>query len=317
VFELASPRQRHLIHQFPAYRFFAIIGLIALLIIGSPKQASSQFALSDEKVNKDVTDIFLSIYNFEFDSAYYKIQHADIENGYESWYFFAASNIELWRMFAGELKSKAEKSYKMNLQRLLNNCDSLDNEKEQRFLRIMHYTYRTRLSMTNKDYIAAFKAISKYYDLLEPTFEVDGYPPYALIDGLYYYLYDYARDKYFLLRPFLAFYKNGDADKGLKYLKKAAKCPHQVISTEASYFLMKIYFDLEENPVKALPYATKLYNEFPGNFIFNFYYHRIRDDLERDYQTDLDAARKRVLKHAQLNEIQNTYFELLIKYRYP
>lgn len=317
MFEVASSLQWHLINRFPNFRLVAIISLLSLCTVLLPKQASAQFALSDQEVNADVTNIFLDIYNFEFDSAYYKIEQAKIEKGYASWYFFAASNVELWRMFAGELTSKAEKPYKTNLHKLLKSCDSLKDEKEQRFLRIMHYTYRTRLSMTNKDYISAFKAISKYYDLLEPTFEVDDYPPYALIDGLYFYLYDYARDKYFLLRPFLAFYKKGDADRGLKYLKKAAKCPHQVISTEASYFLMKIYFDLEENPVKALPYATKLYNEFPGNFIFNFYYHRIRDDLEGDYQPDLDGARKRVLDHAQLNEIQNTYFEFLIKYRYP
>ncbi|MFO8053580.1 MAG: hypothetical protein R6U19_00260 [Bacteroidales bacterium] len=277
----------------------------------------AQEVLHNEQTDKEITRAFHEIYNFRFDSAQQIINHAETNPENSAWYYFASSNINLWKIFGGSLKSKQEPLFNKNLEYLLENCEALHNDKEKQFLLIMYYTYKTRLSMSRKEYIEAFKAIRQYYSLLDPVFKNQDYPPYRLINGLYLYLFDHARENYMLFRPFLLFYKQGDAQKGLEHLEKASENPHMIISTEACYFLMKIYYDMEEDPCQALPYARKLYSKYPGNFIFNYYYHKIKSELHPFYYIDINMEKNRVLKHSCLSTVQQNYFEFLLRFRYP
>ncbi len=292
--------------------------IVVFLFVPVTTNASKEsFSLRDEQTDENLRQIFSSIYNFRFDEAERLLMEAKKTPQSESWYYFASSNLDLWKIFAGDKDNELACSFKQNLSRLLTASDSLKSKHEQRFLRIMHYSYKTRLSMTNKEYVAAFKAISKYYDLLEPTFEQNGYMPFKLINGLYFYLIDYAGENYFLLRPFLRFYKSGDVTTGLNYLEASASCTNEILSTEATYFLMKIYFDLEDNPEKALPYAARLYKKYPGNFIFNLYYHKIKSKIRPKYIAETEKEKQRVMRVAQLNQAQKLYFNILLEIRYP
>ena len=288
-----------------------------LLLLGMPLLSVPQFSIKNNKVNKEVTTAFEALYDFQFETAHDLISR-NIENGNaNAWHYFTISNIQLWEIFAGASGDNIKKNYRENLNQQFQFCDELSHEKEERFLRIMYYAYLSRLTMQESEYLTAFRTISNYYDLVKPTFEDTSYAPYMLIDGLYYYLFDYARKEYVLLRPFLEFYEEGDAGRGLRYLKKAANSSNKIIRTEACYFLIKIWFDLEDKPKKAFPYARRLHHTYPGNFIFDLYYRKIKKSLDPDYSPDLEKIKERVLTNSELNTQQKTYFQYLLKHRYP
>lgn len=282
-----------------------------------PIQASAQFSLEDKKLDRKIQRSFHYLYNFQFASAQDNLTGREDSLDVGSWEYFALSNINLWQIFAGAKDEEIQSKYRANLDSQLKHCDELSNKKETRFLKIMHYAYLTRLTLSEKEYFSAFKAVSKYYDLLKPTFSDTTYAPYLLIDGLYFYLFSYAHKNYVLLRPFLSFYKKGDAQKGIHYLKKAANASNEIIRTEASYFLMKIWYEMEKKPLKALPYARHLKSEYPGNFIFDYYYQQIQASVKPDYETDIKKVEDRVVSHAELSQSQEYYFKYLLKYQYP
>ncbi|MCF8331074.1 MAG: hypothetical protein K9H84_01335 [Bacteroidales bacterium] len=297
------------------YKLFVV--LIIVWLSGLPLCAVAQFSIHNQQVDKNVKSAFSAMYNFQFKKAN-RLVRSSIENDTNNaWYYFTVSNIQLWEIFAGSTDDEFRNDYRENLNQHLHYCDNLLDEKEARFLRIMHYAYMTRLTMDEEEYFAAFKAIRNYYHLLEPTFNDTTYAPYLLIDGLYFYLFGYAYDEYILLRPFLKFYKKGNSKAGLRYLDKAANSPDKIIRTEASYFLMKIWFELEKNPQKAFLYAQLLYHSYPGNFIFNFYYHKIKKAINPNYSPDLKEIRMRVIENSQLNKKQKMHFENLLKNQYP
>jgi hypothetical protein len=101
------------------------------------------------------------------------------------------------------------------------------------------------------------------------------YPDFNLTSGLYNYLSDYGTRKY----PFLVFYSlmypRGNMLKGLEQLKVATQNDDEVIRTEAHYFLMKIYIELEKNYEEALYHASYLTEKHPGNLIFLYHYYQL------------------------------------------
>ncbi|MFW6019158.1 MAG: hypothetical protein ACOCPM_01130 [Bacteroidales bacterium] len=292
---------------------------IFLFILGIliPLQGNAQFSLEDKSLDRKIRRSFHHLYNFQFSSAQKVLNGAADSLEADSWEYFALSNIHLWQIFAGAKDEEIQKKYRFYLDLQLQHSDKISNEKEARFLKIMHYTYLTRLTLNEKEYFSAFKAVSKYYSLLKPTFSDTTYAPYLLIDGLYYYLFSYAHKNYVLLRPFLSVYKQGDARKGIRYLKKAASSSNEIIRTEARYFLMKIYYEMESKPQKALPYARHLKSEYPGNFIFDFYYHQIQASLKQNYVADIKKVKDRIISKAELNKSHKHYFKTLLQEKYP
>lgn len=290
---------------------------IIISILVTPFTSVAQFSIENRKVDKDVKSAFSALYNFKFEKAHEFMSNTIEDENNNAWYYFTVSNIQLWEIFASFSNEELKNEYRENLDHHFHYCNQLSNNKEARFLRIMYYTYLTRLTMNEGEYFAAFRAIRNYYHLLEPTFNDTVFAPYLLVDGLYFYLYSYAYDEYTLLRPFLKFYKKGNAHKGLRYLNKASNSPNKIIRTEARYFLMKIWFDLENNPQKAFTYAQLLYHSYPGNFIFNMYYHKISKSLDPYYSLDLEKIRDRILSNAQLDDDQKMYFEYLLRFHYP
>ncbi len=292
-------------------------GLLILAGVLAPCLLISQPLLNNSRTDQNIQSAFYEIYNLRFDSAQQVIQRASSDRDNLAWYYFAASNMELWRIFSGALKSRQKPVFYDNLDNLARFTPRLEDGREQRFLQVMYYTYKARMALTNKDYITTFSSLRNYYSLLGPVFDDDEYPPNMLICGLYLYLADYAHKHHVLFRPFLSVYRRGDKDRGLEYLERAAKSHNELISTEAKYFLVVIYQDLEKMPRRALPFARELYEKYPGNFIFGYYYHCIMAEINDEYTVNVCEVRRRVLNNASLSEFQKIYFNAFLKYRYP
>lgn len=301
-----------------AERICALLTITVLLAgVFVVSTVTAQPLLNNERTDQNIQRAFHEIYNFRFDSAQVVIQRASSDHDNLAWYYFAASNMELWRIFSGALKSRQKPIFYENLDNLARFTSHLDDLREQRFLRVMYYTYKARMALTNKDYISTFSSLRNYYGLLGPIFDDDGYPPNMLVCGLYLYLADYAYRHHVLFRPLLSVYRRGNKEAGLDYLKKAANSCNELIATEAKYYLVVIYQDLEKEPKKALPFAKQLYNKYPGNFIFGYYYHKIMSEISDDHIVNAREVRQRVLNNASLSDFQRIYFDAFLKFRYP
>ncbi len=90
--------------------------------------------------------------------------------------------------------------------------------------------------------------------------------------GLYNYMVEAASERYPLFRLYRLFYPRGDKKLGISQLERAAHSGEQVWATEARYFLMRIWLDMEEEPDRALVYARQLSAAYPENLIYQYYH---------------------------------------------
>jgi hypothetical protein len=87
--------------------------------------------------------------------------------------------------------------------------------------------------------------------------------------GLYLYFLDFFKNKNGLSRSLFFNFPEGDKRKGLEILKRCSSSSNEIISTEADYFLMKLYSTAEKDYETALIYSNNLTQKYPGNFIFS------------------------------------------------
>ncbi len=92
--------------------------------------------------------------------------------------------------------------------------------------------------------------------------------------GLYNYMVEAAGERYPLLRLYRLLYPRGDKELGIRQLEYAAGLEHPVWSTEARYFLLRIWLDMEADARRALPHAEWLVARYPGNLIFHYYHYQ-------------------------------------------
>lgn len=159
---------------------------------------------------------------------------------------------------------------------------------EKLFKQTLLHAYHARFALIQGHYINGVGELNKCIDLIETGFEhEEEHEAFLLTSGLYHYFVAYAYDEYPLLRPYLFFLPDGDRAKGLAYLKRCAESSDLYLQTEARYFLMRIYIDLEAEHHLAKYYCDQLLKRFPSNLLFQEY------DLKLAYATqDLVAAKR-------------------------
>ena len=131
-----------------------------------------------------------------------------------------------------------------------------------------------------------------------------------LTSGLYHYMAEAAVSRYPFLRIYQLLFPAGDKKLGLSQLKKAADLDHPVWQTEATYFLMRIFLEMENDPEQALHYAETLTGRFPENLIYQYYQMLALKEAGKE-QDALD--RRQVFSNAAmmnegLSDIQRKYF---------
>lgn len=100
----------------------------------------------------------------------------------------------------------------------------------------------------------------------------DEHPGLFLTMGLYNYMVEAASERYPLFSLYRLFYPRGDKKLGISQLERAARSGDQVWATEARYFLMRIWLDMEGEPGRALAYAGQLSAVYPENLIYGYYH---------------------------------------------
>jgi len=131
--------------------------------------------------------------------------------------------------------------------------------------------FQGRLKFHRNDYLAAANAGRKALPLVEVAFTLDpGNFDILLGTGIYNYYAEVIPNEYPFVKPLLLFIPSGDKNRGISQIAAAAE-KGKYAGTEASYFLMQIYFYYERDYAKVLELALRLTRRYPQNMIFHRY----------------------------------------------
>lgn len=185
-----------------------------------------------------------------------------------------------WQLISGseteENYAKMEASLEAALNKLppAKKAESYTNE--QLYNVILIYAYKSRIKMFQGKYIKGIQSMNSCVDFIKMSFGKENEDDFfKLTSGLYNYFVAHGYESSFWARAYLIFLPDGDKQKGLEFLKSAAKSKDFIVRTEAQYFLMKIYAEAENQPKVALGYTEQLVNAYPDNLLYRYYLHKL------------------------------------------
>lgn len=119
----------------------------------------------------------------------------------------------------------------------------------------------------DQDYMMnAVGQANKAYGMLREGFDlVDTHPEFLIATGLYNYFIEKYPEKHPIYKPFLWFFRSGDAEKGISQLEYAAE--NAILTdVEAHVYLSYIYLRYEYKPKQAQEHLALLCKKYPENF---------------------------------------------------
>ena len=293
-----------------------LLRLYCLFVMVTPLMAAD---LSGPNNERSLQRVVGSLYHFKFSEADSIIR--ELEKNHPDDYIpaMARANYNWWYMISQPADAGIRSEYTRNLEHaehLLSAAYSNFPGDEELFLLIHVYAYRLRLELMLGENLSAYRNLHQAMKHIGASLgREDHYPAFLLTAGLYNYMTAHIRLNYPLFRIYLLMHPRGSMPLGLKQLQMAADQDDEVLHTEARYFLMRIYLDLEDRPEKALDYASLLTDRYPANLIYLYYHHHIASVLsmtdlvsvlEKKYFEALDGNR-------QLNSEQRAYFKTLLQ----
>lgn len=293
-----------------------LLHLLSLLLIITGLPAGTCLA-TDSK--SQVQLALHKLYQFRFLDADSIISELETKHASDYIPAMARASYHWWSMISQEQNAEIRADYISNLlhaEQLINASSPNHLRDEQLFFLIHVHAYQLRLELMQGDYFRAYRNLNKSIRHIGASLgREEEYPAFLLTSGLYNYMTEYIRINHPLFRFYLLLHPRGSMPLGLKHLQMAADQDDEVLHTEARYFLMRIYLDLEDRPEKAMDYASWLTEMYPENLIYLYYHHHIASVLsmpdlvsvlEKKYFKALDYNR-------QLNTEQRAYFKNLLQ----
>jgi hypothetical protein len=220
--------------------------------------------------NAMINCFFRNLYNFSFreaDSMVVVMKGSGMGNSTLS---NIKANLAWWKLLSGEA-----------IERNLKTCDSLLHEsislsskvKKQDINSLLNIIYSYSLKARLENYKGnKLKSLLYFYKSITFINECSEAPgkdeKLDLVFGLYYYFMDYIENEYFLINAMFFSYPKGDKKRGLMYLHKCSLSDNEMIRTEASYFLLKIYAYTEKDYLTAYQNSLALTQQHPDNLIY-------------------------------------------------
>lgn len=235
------------------------------------------------------------IYNFEFDAARALTYDLGIDETHKVLPFAYSF---YWEYLSGnepEFNLKQCNNYIQNKQ-LPASDDSLQN-----VYRVSVDLLQLRVYISNSNYLAPlllFDDIKHFFNNYEPV-PNDNFN--MLYWGLYNYYITFAREQTFAARYLLNGWPESSKQSGIIMLENIKNSPSVFVRTEARYYLMRIYFEGEKDLDKALHIAQKLVSDYPGNYIYKWFYLRILKSGDNTEQMNK-------LRHIFINELLHSGF---------
>lgn len=294
------------------------IRLVLILILIS-NQTTASSAASDITFKKDIYNGFEAIYNFQFQRADSIVRKVKIDNKDNAGGYLLAANYYWWLIISGENTETNRKLYQENLALALSKVGLAKTKQftnEDLYCIISVYAYRSRLEAMNKNYIKALSNVNNCISTMKKTFGKESeFEPFNLTTGIYNFSIQQVRSKHPYLFPYTVFLPAGDKKRGIEMLNKIAFSNDNLLSTEANYFLMKIYLEEDVNYKESLKYGWKLVADYKPNLLYRYYYFK---SLLLSGKMELALEQIRILTseskaNQELSKEQKLHFLNLVK----
>ncbi len=215
-----------------------------------------------------------------------------VSSGYLT--YLTRANYLWWQIVTQAPDEELEQRYLASLDKAYEAIQIKINSEynhEDLFYFINIFALKARLNVKNKEYIRAIRHLRNSIGYIEESFGKEPQNPNLyLTSGLYNYVADFGAVKYPFLRFYTILYPKGDMQKGLLQLIRASEYNDMVVQTEAHYFLMKIYLELEPDFENAIVHAKWLVDHYPENLLYWFYFYQVyelKDDWVELYRIRL------------------------------
>jgi len=218
----------------------------------------------------ETNDIFNKLYNrndLEFNNEVRKYNNGSLLNLIYSYNYY-------WEgLCSSTIDESFEKSTKIIDESLLDGT----NADIQAALHLM----QLRMDLAQKNYLAIMVNANNLKSYFKST-TIDSLNQFnTLLWSLYHCLASYARDAGFLYSTFLAAWPESNKKLGMQLLEKQCSNKAVIISTEARYFLGKIYLELEDDPKVAMTYFKILKEQYPKNKVYTELYEHCLTEIQK------------------------------------
>lgn len=198
-------------------------------------------------------------------------------------------------------------------------------ELEYTFFQYMIYAFQSRLHILRREWwsgantgLKALPYLTKGINFVEES------PEFYFSTGIYHYYAETYPRKHAYIKPFMVFFPEGNASKGLEELRKAADLEN-FTQIESQYYLGDIYLEEEKAYRKAIQIKRKLSRMFPQNTWFEADYaralvydgqyesaHEILSGIRQVYESQGQAMQRQVTSQ----ESRYTSFLMIRVYHY-
>lgn len=284
-----------------------IIIISLLLSLRSALHAESGINFNDEFTSR----YFKHLYNFEFNDVNAMLD--SISPGHKLENHLYKANYYFWRNISGD--SSADYFTKCK-QELNNQIILLKQSKltkiQNVFYNSLAYSYLMRLELNRGNYLNGMKMLDNSINYFEKALDNKyNNEEFVFLSGMYNYFKAYASEKYPVSKIYLNLYKSGNRTKGIQQLKKCKESKNMIIRTESTYFLLKIYLNLEKDYKAAKSEALELLKLYPNNIVFHreYYLVLINMGLKIEAKKEKDNIISLLNQNVQLNNFQRNYYK--------
>lgn len=214
--------------------------------------------------NEKSIPFFNYLYNFEFAKADSLISTIDSTKELSTFSFFKVHYMRWYHLPIHNQEDSILNLY----QDYLITSEGFENFDTLNYFQINSALLSAEYNYNQGNYYKAFQNGADVYDLVKDNLETEPEQiEIKFLASLYHYYYHYYKAENSAFGAMMWFFKEGDKEKGLKWLEEVAN-EESIVRTEALIYLSHIYLRLENNPDKAYLYAEKLHQLFPDNLKF-------------------------------------------------
>ncbi|MBC7412061.1 MAG: hypothetical protein H7331_06360 [Bacteroidia bacterium] len=298
----------------------SIVAILAIVVINSGITKAQTFitkGFTQLSFDNATQEIHESIYNYNFATADSLLRNYVAKTNVSNWSKLIYINYYWWQILTGNDKDKVVRikfnAYTnqiiINLTTGKNKLTPLSNE--NLYVLANAYAFKTRLNLLEGEYLKGLLNLNKSIDYIQKCVgKEDVFEAFTIQTALLYYFVEYSRINKPITRPYLASMPPGSMIKGLALLQKGAKSADAIIATECTYFLAKIYGEVEHNYNKSEVYCLILTKKHPDNIAYqmNLYDCYINQNKHTDAQHTLTAIHRLSKTLPNLTPAQREYF---------
>jgi hypothetical protein len=287
-------------------------------IIVARSDSFSQWIINDYIADSITLKGINYIYNLEFENADRELQQIiNLHPEHPAGYFFYAM-VDWWKIQIDPDNEYYDSEFKRKLEKVIDVCDNILDKDEFSVVALFYkcgaigfrgrlFSHRDSWLKAADDGRIAYPILMKAYRLAPTNYDI------MLGMGIYDYFAEVIPSQYPILKPIMLFFPKGNKQRGIEELKMTAE-KSRYACYESSYFLMQLYLNYENDPLKALDIAKTLYNKFPSNVLFHRYLGRcfVRlgrwVDVERTFSYVLERIKNKQRGYNKSVEREAIYY---------